>query len=44
MEKRPAGPVIIRFKDHNEMVDLTIRMELKYFMAKLLYSSYIQEV
>lgn len=42
--KRTAGPVIIRFRDHKEMVDLTIRIELKYFLAKLLYSHYNREV
>lgn len=38
------NPVIIRFKDVNEMVDLTYRIELKYFMLKLLYSHYSRAV
>lgn len=38
MDMRKAGPVIIRFSDHNEMVDLTFRIELKYFLAKLLHT------
>ena len=35
MEKRK---LIIRFNNPQEMVDVTIRMELKYFIAKLMYS------
>lgn len=38
------NPVIIRFNDVNEMVDLTYRIELKYFMLKLLYSHYNRAV
>lgn len=38
MEKQTAGPVIIRFEDYNDMVNFTIRMRLKYVLAKLLYS------
>lgn len=41
---KDARPVIIRFKDTKEMVDLTIRMELKYFLAKLLYAHYNKEL
>jgi hypothetical protein len=38
--KKSAGPVIIRFANPQEAIDLTIRIELKYFLAKLLYSHY----
>lgn len=37
MERLATGPVIIRFTDLNDMVDYTYRLELKYFLAKLLY-------
>ena len=44
MERKNAGPVIIHFNDHKEMIDLNIRIELKYFLAKLLYTHPVIEV
>lgn len=44
MESRRVGSVTIHFKDHKEAVDLAIRIELKYFIAKLLYAHYNPEV
>lgn len=38
--KKSAGPVIIHFANPQEAIDLAIRIELKYFLAKLLYSHY----
>lgn len=36
--KKDARPIVIRFKDTKELVDFTLRMELKYFLMALLYS------
>ena len=44
MERKNAGPVIIHFNDHIEMINLTVRIELKYFLAKLLLSHQVIEV
>ena len=44
MEKRPAGPVIIRFNSRKEAIDLAIKINFKYFMLKLLYAHYNREV
>lgn len=40
MDKRAKRPVVIRFSSTKEMVDITIKMELKYFLAKLIYAHY----
>lgn len=44
MEKRQTRPVLIRFNNHKEAVDLYIRIELKYFLKKLLYTHYNRRV
>lgn len=44
MESRRFGSVTIHFKNRREAVDLAVKMELKYFMARLLYAHYNQEV
>lgn len=44
MEKRQTRPVLIRFNSNKEAVDMYIRIELKYFLAKLLYSHPIRKV
>lgn len=40
MDKRSNRPVVIRFSSPKECIDYTIKMELKYFLAKLIYSHY----
>ena len=40
MEKRTARPVYIRFDSKQEAINLYIAIEMKYFLAKLLYSHY----
>ncbi len=40
MDKRSNRPVVIRFTSAKECIDLTIKMELKYFLAKLIYAHY----
>lgn len=37
MEKRHKRPILIRFNSNKEAVDIYVRIELKYFLAKLLY-------
>ena len=37
-------PVLIRFETRKEAVDLYVRIELKYFLAKLLFSRLNPEV
>lgn len=44
MESRHVGSVTIHFKDRKEAVDLAIRIELKHFIARLLYVHYNPEV
>lgn len=45
MEKRQERrPVHIRFDSHKEAVNLYIRIELKYFLKKLLYTHYSRKV
>lgn len=39
-----AGPVIIRFQSREEAINLKIKIELKYFIMKLLYAHYNREV
>ena len=36
--RRHSGPVIIRFNNVQEVVDITMKIELKYFVMRLLYS------
>jgi hypothetical protein len=43
-DKKKARPILIRFSSTQELIDYTIRMELKYFVAKLLYSHYNRDV
>lgn len=38
MEKRSSRPVHIHFNSHKEAINLYIAIEMKYFLAKLLYS------
>lgn len=42
--KKDARPIRIRFSSTQEMVDYTIRMELKYFLMKLIYNHYNRNV
>lgn len=42
--RRRSAPVAIRFANRQEAIDLTTKIEFKYFMAKLLFSHYTQSV
>lgn len=38
MEQRKKRPVLIRFNSQQEALDMYMRIELKYFLARLLYT------
>lgn len=44
MDTRAKGPVVIRFSSPKECIDYTIKMELKYFLARLIFAHYQTEV
>lgn len=39
MANRAKSPIIIRFSSPKEAIDLSMKIELKYFIARLLYTS-----
>lgn len=40
MDKRSNRPVVIRFSSNKECIDYTMKMELKYFLARLIFAHY----
>lgn len=43
MEKRKRRPVRIHFNNKKEMIDMYYRIELTFFLKRLLYNSYETE-
>lgn len=44
MEKRQSRQVQIQFNSAEEAINLYVRIELKHFLARLLYSHYTRRV